>query len=211
MLLEALEAGELDEYLVIAHGQRREHEATIAIRQPFDPAPAGHVKGDYTRTGKHASLCVLDHTGHFGGVGTVRGLTPAQDRTHRTVAIVRTRACCRRPTRGRLNHEPSQPKERRFFVASWLRLLVQCPRYRLEELLHWIPAAPFLQVDRGRALEVFDERRVQRPRRTRSVSMPSAFSSSSCRDRDFKFGEPMMDHFPSMRLYFACMNVGWYP
>jgi hypothetical protein len=44
MLLEALEAGEFEENLVIADGQRREHEATIAIRQPFAPASAGHMK-----------------------------------------------------------------------------------------------------------------------------------------------------------------------
>ena len=73
VLLEALEAGELDEQLEVAHGQRRQHEATIAIRQPFGPAPAGHVKGDHARTGKHAALCVLDHAGHFGRCCTVRG------------------------------------------------------------------------------------------------------------------------------------------
>ena len=87
--------------------------------------------------------------------------------------------------RGRISSRGRRRDRKRDLVVtrSFLRLLIQNPRHRLEQFLQRISAAPFLEVDLLRAREVFDESRLQlraeRRRGCQARSLRRAAASAS--------------------------------
>ena len=103
VLLEALEAGELDEYLIVADRQRRQNETAFTVRHAFGPAPACHVKGHDVCARDDTALAILDDSGQLRSVV----LRASQGRHRHDDHEGEDKNLPQSHHRGRLNHEPS--------------------------------------------------------------------------------------------------------